>query len=192
VSALKISFGMHFGKSPQHEAPRWGHSFHPSTPIANMATFPQQSAFSCPTTIAPKQTRADRPKAPSKMATRCDPGGLSTENDQPSLYLLVNCRQAGAAVSLPAMERISLSGDARRKSTIVRRYVTISGRNSSVSLEDEFWEALKEIADIRGTTRATIVSTIASAGRPGSLSSAVRAFVLEHYRSKIDSVAARH
>jgi hypothetical protein len=86
VSALKISFGMHFGKSPQHEAPRWGHSFHPSTPIANMATFPQQSAFSCSTTIAPKQTRADRPKAPSKMATRCDPGGLSTENETSRAY----------------------------------------------------------------------------------------------------------
>jgi hypothetical protein len=53
VLALKISFGMHFGKSPQHEAPRWGHSFHPSTPIANMATFPQRSAFSCSSTIAP-------------------------------------------------------------------------------------------------------------------------------------------
>jgi hypothetical protein len=86
VSALKISFGMHFGKSPQHEAPRWGHSFHPSTPTANMATFPQQSAFSCSTTIAPKQTRADRPKAPSKMATRCDPGGLSTENETSRAY----------------------------------------------------------------------------------------------------------
>ena len=45
-----------------------------------------QSAFSCSITIAPKQTRADRPKAPSKMATRCDPGGLSTENETSRAY----------------------------------------------------------------------------------------------------------
>jgi predicted DNA-binding ribbon-helix-helix protein len=60
------------------------------------------------------------------------------------------------------MERSSPSGDARPKSAIVRRYVTIGGRNSSVSLESAFWDALKEIEDIRGTTRATIVSTIES------------------------------
>jgi predicted DNA-binding ribbon-helix-helix protein len=91
------------------------------------------------------------------------------------------------------MERSSPSGDARPKSAIVRRYVTIGGRNSSVSLESAFWDALKEIADIRGTTRATIVSTIESEGRPRNLSSAIRVFVLDHhYRSKIDSVATKH
>jgi predicted DNA-binding ribbon-helix-helix protein len=64
------------------------------------------------------------------------------------------------------MERISPSELARRKSAIARRYVTINGRNSSVCLESAFWDALKEIADIRGATRATIVSTIESEGRP--------------------------
>ncbi len=183
---------MHFVKSPQHKALRWEHSFQRSMAIANTTTFPQRSAFSCLTTIAPKQTRADRPKAPSKKATRCDPGGLSTENKTSRAYTFWSIVGRRAPPLLPAMERISPSEGVRRKSTIVRRYVTINGRNSSVSLEDEFWEALKEIADIRGTTRATIVSTIASAGRPGSLSSAVRVFVLEHYRSKNDSVATRH
>jgi hypothetical protein len=77
VSALKISFGMHFGKSPQHEAARWGHSFHPSTSIANITTFRRRSAFSCSSTIAPMLTGADRPTAPTKKATRCDPGGPS-------------------------------------------------------------------------------------------------------------------
>jgi predicted DNA-binding ribbon-helix-helix protein len=79
--------------------------------------------------------------------------------------------------------RISPIEGARRKSAIVRRYVTISGRNSSVSLESAFWDALKEIADLRGTTRVTIVSTIESEGRPGNLSSAIRLFVLDHYRA---------
>jgi predicted DNA-binding ribbon-helix-helix protein len=84
------------------------------------------------------------------------------------------------------MERISPVEGARRKSAIVRRYVTINGRNSSVCLESAFWDALKEIADIRGTKRAAIVSTIESEGRPGNLSSAIRLFVLDHFRSKIE------
>ena len=90
------------------------------------------------------------------------------------------------------MQRILPSEGARRKSAIVRRYVTISGRNSSVSLESAFWDALKEIADIQGTTRATIVSTIESEGRPRNLSSAIRVFVLDYYQSKIESMATKH
>ena len=107
---------MHFGKSPQHKAPRWEHSFQRSMAIANITTFPQRSAFSCSTTIAPEQTRADRPKAPTKKATRCGPGGLSpnassarrwvcvqrsARGNEWALYLLVNCRPAGAAISFP-------------------------------------------------------------------------------------------
>jgi predicted DNA-binding ribbon-helix-helix protein len=90
------------------------------------------------------------------------------------------------------VQRISPLEGARRKSAIVRRYVTISGRNSSVSLESAFWDALNEIADIQGTTRATIVSTIESEGRPRNLSSAIRVFVLDYYRSKIESMATKH
>jgi hypothetical protein len=58
-------------------------------------------------------------------------------------YLWVNCRPAAAAINLPPMEKISASELARRKSAIVRRYVTINGRNSSVCLESAFWDALK-------------------------------------------------
>jgi predicted DNA-binding ribbon-helix-helix protein len=81
------------------------------------------------------------------------------------------------------MERISPSNRALRKSAIVRRYVNISGRNVSVSIEDPFWNALKEIADIRNTRRAILVSTIKNKRRHGSLSSALRLFVLHYYRS---------
>jgi predicted DNA-binding ribbon-helix-helix protein len=90
------------------------------------------------------------------------------------------------------MDRISQFDRALHKSAIVRRYVAINGRNSSVCLESPFWDALEEIADIRGTTRAKIVSIIESEGRPSNLSSAIRVFVLEHYRSKIDSMATKH
>jgi predicted DNA-binding ribbon-helix-helix protein len=39
-------------------------------------------------------------------------------------------------------------------SSVVKRPIVISGRNTSVSLEDEFWKSLKEIASARGMTLA--------------------------------------
>ena len=81
------------------------------------------------------------------------------------------------------MERISPSTRALGKSANVRRYVKINGRKVSVIIEDAFWNALKEIADIRDTRRAALVSTIKSEHRHGSLSSALRLFVLIHYRA---------
>ena len=81
------------------------------------------------------------------------------------------------------MERISPSTRAFGKSANVRRYVKINGRKVSVIIEDAFWNALKEIADIRDTRRAALVSTVKSEHRHGSLSSALRLFVLDHYRA---------
>jgi predicted DNA-binding ribbon-helix-helix protein len=86
------------------------------------------------------------------------------------------------------MERISPSTRVLRKSAIVRRYAQINGRKVSVCLEDAFWNALKEIGDSRGTRRTVLVSTIKSEQRHGSLSSALRLFVLDHYRA----LAERH
>ena len=77
ASASKMNFGMRFEKSPRSKGPRCRHSFQPSTAIANTQTFPRQSVYLCSTTIAPKLTRAARPKAPTRKATRCDPGGPS-------------------------------------------------------------------------------------------------------------------
>jgi len=92
------------------------------------------------------------------------------------------------------MERISLSGDARRKSTIVRRYVTFSGRNSSVSLEDAFWNALKEIAATREVSVSDLIATINKERQHTNLSSVLRLFVLDHYRAQVDArkSAERH
>jgi predicted DNA-binding ribbon-helix-helix protein len=86
------------------------------------------------------------------------------------------------------MDRISPSTRALGKSANVRRYVKIDGRKVSVIIEDAFWNALKEIAHIRDTRRAALVSTIKSEHRHGSLSSALRLFVLDHYRA----LAERH
>jgi len=69
------------------------------------------------------------------------------------------------------------------KSPVVKRSIVIAGHKTSVSLEDAFWKGLKEIADERSVTLSDIVASIDSQRRHGNLSSAIRLFVLDHYRS---------
>ena len=69
------------------------------------------------------------------------------------------------------------------KSQIVKRSIVIAGHKTSVSLEDAFWKALKEIADGRGITLSDLVSTIDTDRQHGNLSSAIRLFVLDHFRN---------
>ena len=70
------------------------------------------------------------------------------------------------------------------KSPVVKRSIVIAGHKTSVSLEDAFWKGLKEIADARGMTLSDIVANIDSQRRHGNLSSAIRLFVLAHYRGQ--------
>jgi predicted DNA-binding ribbon-helix-helix protein len=53
-----------------------------------------------------------------------------------------------------------------------------------VSLEDEFWNALKDIAGDRHLTLSELVSGIDAQRQHGNLSSALRLFVLDFYRGK--------
>ncbi len=73
------------------------------------------------------------------------------------------------------------------KSGIVKRSIAIAGQKTSVSLEHEFWRAVKEIARNRTMTLSDLVCEI-GVGRAGNLSSAVRVYVLEHYKAE----ALRH
>jgi predicted DNA-binding ribbon-helix-helix protein len=67
-------------------------------------------------------------------------------------------------------------------STIVKRSVVVAGHRTSISLEDAFWKALKDIAKARGETLTNLVATIDDRRRGGNLSSAIRVFVLDYYR----------
>jgi predicted DNA-binding ribbon-helix-helix protein len=71
------------------------------------------------------------------------------------------------------------------KSPVVKRSIVIAGHKTSVSLEDAFWKSLKEIAGEREMTLSDLVASIDSERRHGNLSSAIRLFVLDHYRSQI-------
>jgi predicted DNA-binding ribbon-helix-helix protein len=70
------------------------------------------------------------------------------------------------------------------KSPVVKRSIVIAGHKTSVSLEDAFWRGLKEIAAARNVTLSDLVATIDGGRRQGNLSSAIRLFVLEYYRSQ--------
>ncbi len=67
----------------------------------------------------------------------------------------------------------------------VKRSIMIAGGSSSVSLEEAFWNGLKAIAAERGLTVSALVDTINSARHDSNLSSAIRLFVLDYYRTKI-------
>ncbi|WP_029008843.1 ribbon-helix-helix domain-containing protein [Azospirillum halopraeferens] len=62
-----------------------------------------------------------------------------------------------------------------------KRSVLIAGHSTSVSLEEEFWDALKELAGAQGVSVNTLIERI-DAGRTGNLSSAIRVFVLRRLR----------
>ena len=70
------------------------------------------------------------------------------------------------------------------KSLVVKRSIVVAGRKTSVSLEDEFWGALREIAGDRHLTLSELVSGIDKQRQHGNLSSALRLFVLKYYRDK--------
>lgn len=70
------------------------------------------------------------------------------------------------------------------KSPVVKRSIVIAGHKTSVSLEDAFWRGLKEIAATRDMTLSDLVATIDGGRHHGNLSSAIRLYVLDHYRLK--------
>ena len=70
------------------------------------------------------------------------------------------------------------------KSPVIKRSIVIAGHKTSVSLEDAFWRGLKEIASARNMTLSDLVASIDGGRRQGNLSSAIRLFVLDHYRSQ--------
>jgi predicted DNA-binding ribbon-helix-helix protein len=75
------------------------------------------------------------------------------------------------------------------KSPVVKRSIVIAGHKTSISLEDAFWKGLKEIAGSRHLTLSEMVASIDDGRQQGNLSSAIRLFVLDYYRTHIPAVA---
>lgn len=71
------------------------------------------------------------------------------------------------------------------KSGVVKRSIVIAGHKTSICLEDQFWSGLKEIGRELKTTLADLVGDIDVRRPHANLSSAIRIFVLDHFRSQI-------
>lgn len=66
----------------------------------------------------------------------------------------------------------------------VKRSLKIAGHATSVTLEPEFWDCLKEVAAARGLSINQLATEI-DAVRRGNLSSALRVFVLEDLKRRV-------
>lgn len=68
---------------------------------------------------------------------------------------------------------------------LIKRSITISGHRTSITLEQPFWDALKELACSEDVSVSELVRRIDQAkGEDGNLSSAIRVRVLENMRNK--------
>ncbi|MFT0892362.1 ribbon-helix-helix domain-containing protein [Pseudochelatococcus sp. G4_1912] len=74
---------------------------------------------------------------------------------------------------------------------VVKRSVMIAGHRTSVSLEAPFWDALREIAMIKGASVASLIVEIDSHRSDSNLSSAIRLFVLAHYREATSTITGK-
>lgn len=70
------------------------------------------------------------------------------------------------------------------KSPVVKRSIVVAGHKTSVSLEEAFWNGMKEISGLRNMTLSELVGEIDNNRQQGNLSSAIRLFVLDHFKNR--------
>jgi predicted DNA-binding ribbon-helix-helix protein len=75
------------------------------------------------------------------------------------------------------------------KSPIGKHTVVVKKRKTSITLEDDFWQALREIAELRRVSLSRLISSIDADREFANLSSAIRLFVLRFFK---EQQARRH
>jgi predicted DNA-binding ribbon-helix-helix protein len=73
------------------------------------------------------------------------------------------------------------------RSLVLKRSIVIAGQRSSISLEDDFWHALREIAIRRNMRLSELVASIDAERAHANLSSAIRLFILDFYRLEFEA-----
>ena len=68
-----------------------------------------------------------------------------------------------------------------------KRSLTIAGHRTSISLEDDFWDALKDMSKTKGKSLPVLISEIDAGRGPHGLSSAIRSAILAFYRAQTDT-----
>jgi predicted DNA-binding ribbon-helix-helix protein len=80
---------------------------------------------------------------------------------------------------MPESEVVSTATRMRKHSLMIK------GHGTSISLEDAFWLALKDLAAHRGLPLASLVAEIDAARGTGNLSSAIRVYVLQDLQARV-------
>lgn len=82
------------------------------------------------------------------------------------------------------MDQAGRHGQAARLRSMQKRSVRIAGHATSISLEDDFWVALKAIATEQDTSLNKMIAEIDAGRGEHNLSSALRLFVLHHLQGR--------
>jgi predicted DNA-binding ribbon-helix-helix protein len=77
----------------------------------------------------------------------------------------------------------SISTRHRKHTTVVKRSIDLARHKTSVSLENQFWEALGEIARKRNIPIAVLIEQIDNNRIGSNLSSSIRLFVLSYFKT---------
>ena len=68
---------------------------------------------------------------------------------------------------------------------VLKRSVSIAGHRTSISLEEPFWEGLREIAEREKLSVQALIGRIDAERGEQNLSSAIRVFVLNDLRGRL-------
>ena len=64
-----------------------------------------------------------------------------------------------------------------------KRSLTLKGHRTSISLEDAFWQALRDVASRESKTLSELVEEVDATRGQAGLSSAIRLYILQHYQT---------
>ena len=74
------------------------------------------------------------------------------------------------------------------QTAVIKRSIVLDGSKTSVSLENEFWHGLREIAGRENTSLSALVGKIDHERKSCNLSSAIRVFVFNYFRTYLDAL----
>ncbi len=74
------------------------------------------------------------------------------------------------------------------QTAVIKRSIVLDGHKTSVSLENEFWHGLREIAARENTSLSTLVGKIDRERNSCNLSSAIRVHVFNYFRGQFDQL----
>jgi len=77
----------------------------------------------------------------------------------------------------------------QKPSPIKKRSLNLAGHKTSIGLEDDFWLSVRSIATQEGVTPSQLIARINVDRHHGNLSSAIRLYVLNHYRRLAEEAA---